>query len=110
MKLTISDVELAKMAKAVFTRAPNKKANVTLTAVEGSLILRSALGGTMQGAIITAAGEVVVPAQAFVKVVESFRGTGFIEINAGADGLRLNSFKMPVLSWNPVPMMPEEFR
>ncbi len=110
MKLTISSIELAKMVKAVFSRAPNKKAKVTLTAAEGRFILRSAAGGTMNGAIITAAGEVVVPAQAFCGVVESFRGTDFIEISAGSDGLRLNSFKMPVVSWNPSPVMPEEFQ
>lgn len=110
MKLTISAVQLHQMVKAVFPRVPQKKALVTVTLVDGSLILQTKDAGTVLGVISTANGEVIVSAKAFCGVVGTFQGTDFIEIEGSSDGLKFNAFKMPVLAWNPAPTMPKEFR
>lgn len=108
MKLTIATTEVETLMKRVFTRMPPKKDMLTITAVDGKLILQSKSVGSVCAANIIAQGEVKLPAKTFRQVLDTFSGAPELNIEASSAGLSLNLFKMPVSSFNPAPSVPSE--
>ena len=109
MKLTISAAEIERLMKGVFGRASTKKAVLKITAIDGKLILQSGNGGAATLAAVTSAGEVTLPAKSFSQVLDTYSPTDRLEIEGSAAGLRLNSLKMPISSWNASPTTPDGF-
>ena len=109
MNATIATTELQRLMKGTFFRVPTKSAVLTLTAIEGRLILCSGTGGASTAAAVTSPGEVTVSAKTFRKVLDTYEGTASVVLTASAAGLCINSFKMPISSWNPAPLVPDGF-
>lgn len=60
-------------------------------------------------ATIEREGQVSLPAKTFRKVLDTYAGVAELQIDGSAEGLKINAFKMPVLSWNPTPTQPAGF-
>ena len=109
MKLTIKPSQVEIALKAVFPRMPTKKAVLTITAIDGNLILGSASNRGAVETVIERPGQLQVPAQTFRKVLDTFAGVPELQIEGSANGLKINTFKMPVTAWNENPTRPPGF-
>ncbi len=107
MKLTIRRTELEKLMKGTFGRVPRAGQILTITVANGQIFFDSSDGGAGTLVEVQRRGEVQVPALGFRRVLDTFKGTPTPEIEGSADGLRLNSFRMPVSAWNPDAVLPE---
>ena len=109
MKITIKTKDVEAALKAVFARVPGKKAVLTITAIDGRLLLESANNAGAMSVTVEQAGQVTLPAKTFRKVLDTYAGAPELRLEADASGLRINAFKMPVTSWNPTPALPSGF-
>ncbi len=109
MKLTIKTTDVETTLKAVFPRMPTKKAVLTITAIDGKLIMESDNNGGAVEAAVEREGQVSIPAKTFRKVLDTYAGVAELQIDGSAEGLKINAFKMPVASWNPTPARPPGF-
>ena len=109
MRLAIPYSDLENLIKGVFPRVPPMKAVLRITAVQDKVILQS--GGSAAGLVtsVTRPGEVTLPAKTFRQIIATFAGEPVVELEAIESGLRINSFTMPVLSFNPAPELPDGF-
>jgi hypothetical protein len=61
-------------------------------------------------ALVFTDGAVTVSAKAFCEVLKTYKGTRVLVFEGGADGLRVQNFRMPVLAYNPAPKPPGDFQ
>ena len=109
MKFKISPAELHPLLKRAFQKAPGKKTPITITALDGKVYCESSDAATFGLAEVIVPGQVILPAKAFRQIIETYKSVAFIEFEGSAAGLRINSFKMPITSWNPVSKVPACF-
>jgi DNA polymerase III sliding clamp (beta) subunit (PCNA family) len=109
MRLTIPTTDLEAALKAVFLRRPSKKAMLSLTAIDGMLILESDNNAGAARVPVEQSGQVILPAKTFRDVLDTYKGVPELRVEADAGGLRINAFKISVSSWNPSPTRPAGF-
>ncbi|MDI1315602.1 hypothetical protein [Prosthecobacter sp.] len=91
---------LAGLIRKVYPAVPGKKETLKITAAHGQVAFQSSRGVARCEAEVLGAGEWTVPARTFRQVLDTFQGTASVSLEADANGMRLNSFKMPVSYWN----------
>ncbi len=101
--VTVPASMLGELIRKVFPAVPPQKEMLKITAGDGQITFQSTRGTASCGAFVVGAGEWSVPARTFRQVLDSFKGTPSVTLEADATGLKLNSFKMPVSHWNPPP-------
>jgi hypothetical protein len=60
-------------------------------------------------ALVFADGAVTLPAKSFRELLKTYKGTRFLTFEGGPDGLRIQTFRMPVLRYDPHPKAPADF-
>lgn len=108
MKITIPTTEMAKLMQGLFARVPAKKAILKISAADGKLVLQCA--GSVAGTSVkmVSPGEVTLAAKPFYQVLATFKSDPTIDLQGSPGVLRINSFTMPVSSFNAAPTLPSE--
>jgi DNA polymerase III sliding clamp (beta) subunit (PCNA family) len=106
MKFTIAPLALENLIKTACTARPKRKDNLTITATGNRLMVECNGTGSATDATVSAEGAFTVHAQTFRKVLDTYKGTPSLEFEANAEGLRIKTFRMPVLAYNPSPKPP----
>ena len=109
MHFKISQADLQSLLKRAFSKAPGKKTQLTITALDGNVYCETSDAGAFGPAVIIAPGQVALPAKAFRQIIDTYKTVASIEIEGSAISLRINSFKMPLTSWTPVAKVPASF-
>lgn len=109
MKLTVPTIGLEAALKAVFRRMPTKKAMLSLTAIDGMLILEWEDNAGVALVPVEQIGQVTLSAKTFRKILDTYKGVPELRVEADAGGLSINAFKISVASWNPSPVRPAGF-
>jgi DNA polymerase III sliding clamp (beta) subunit (PCNA family) len=105
MNLTIAPTQLESLTKAACSGRPKKKDNLTLTAINNRLSVECNGVVAVSDATVRVQGAVTLHAKSFRKVLDTFKGTPLLEIEASVDGLRIQNFRMGVVSYNPQPRL-----
>lgn len=106
LQVKLKAAAMQAVMKKVFPRAPVKKAVLSVTVKGGRLSLQS---GTQEASIAVDSqgqGQFALPAPAFANLLSTYPGETMLELEASGAGLRVNSFRTTVSSWNPSPTLP----
>ncbi|PYJ94868.1 MAG: hypothetical protein DME62_02585 [Verrucomicrobia bacterium] len=111
MKLTIGRRALQKLLKAVASRPGeadriNEEDTVTLWACAGRVFVECKDDNAGIEALVFENGAVTFPAKKFRTLLNTYKGTRSLTFEANADSLRVQTFWMPVLSYDPHPKPP----
>jgi len=111
MKFTIGRRALQTVLKAVASRPGeadkiSEEDAVTLSACAGRVFVKCK--GDVAGieALVFEDGAVTFPAKKFRTLLNTYKGTRSLTFEANADSLRVQTFWMPVLSYDPHPKPP----
>jgi hypothetical protein len=110
MKFTIARADLEHLLKAIVSRRRGAK-TLTLSACAARVFAEC--NGDVAGieALVFADGAVTLPAAGkFRDLLKTYKGTRFLTIDGGADGLRINNLWVPILSYDPRPKPPAHFQ
>lgn len=101
--LAISYASLKALMKKLFSGVPRKEAVLFMSVSRGKVAARcgAKLGST--DAETFGEGRISFQAASFCKILSTYEGESRLEIEGNAQGLRINSFKMPVIEWNNTP-------
>jgi hypothetical protein len=88
---------------------PGKADNFTLSACAARVFIE--FKGDVAGieALVFADGAVMLPAKGFRELLKTYKGTRFLNFEGNSDGLQIQTFRMPVLRYNPHPKPPADF-
>ena len=103
MKFTIAPIQLESLIKAACSARAKKKDNLTITAQQNRLLVECNGVIAASDAIVSANGAVTVHAKSFRKVLDTFKGTPLLEIEGDAQGLRIQNFRMGIISYDSKP-------
>jgi DNA polymerase III sliding clamp (beta) subunit (PCNA family) len=111
MKFTINRRALETLLKAVASRpgeaeTMTEEDTVVLSACAGRVFVECK--GDIAGiqALVYEDGAVTLPARKFRTLLKTYKGTHSLTFEANADGLRVQTFWMPVLGYDPHPKPP----
>ena len=109
MKFTMSLSDLETLLSAAGVSKPKKAETLTLSACAARVFVD--FQGDFAGIeeIVLSDGAVTVPAAKFSTLLKTYKGTRFLNIEGGPNGLKVQNFTMPVLAWNPQPDQPAHF-
>jgi hypothetical protein len=108
MNLTIAPTQLERLIKAACSGRTKKKDNLTLTAIKNRVSVECNGVVAVSVAVVRVQGAVTLHAKSLRKVLDTFKGTPLLEINGSADGLRIQNFRMGVVSYDPEPKLPPD--
>ena len=91
MKFTVALADLESLLKAVLSR-PRKDDTLILSACAGRVFIECKGDGAGIEALVLSDGAVTFPAQRFGDLLETYKGTGFLTFECGADGLHVQHF------------------
>jgi hypothetical protein len=108
MKFTIAVSDLASLLKAAVPR-PRTADTFTLSACAARVFVECK--GEVAGieALVFADGAVTLPARSFRELLKTYKGKRFLTFEADSDGLRIQTFRMKVLRYDPHPHPPAYF-
>jgi predicted methyltransferase len=106
MKFTIAPLQLESLIKAACSARAKKKDNLTITALKNRLSVECNVVVSSSDATVSVTGAVNVHAISFRKVLGTFKGTPLLEIEGNAKGLRIQNFRMGVVSYDSNPKLP----
>ena len=109
MKFTIALADLESLVKGAAISRPKKTDVFTLSACAARVFVESKGGVAGIEALVLSDGAVTLPAQKFGALLKTYKGTRFLNFDGNADGLQIQTFRMPVLSYNPHPKAPADF-
>ena len=109
MKFTIAPADLIMLLKSAGIIRPRKADAFTLSACAARVFVE--FKGDVSGVeeLVLSEGAVILPAQKFLSVLGTYKNTRFLNIEGGPNGLKIQSFTMSVLAWNPRPEPPAQF-
>jgi hypothetical protein len=110
MKFTIARANLEHLLKGIISRRRGAKP-LTLSACAARVFAEC--NGDVAGmeALVFTDGAVTLPAAGkFRDLLKTYKGTRFLTIEGGADGLRIKNLWMPILSYDPRPKPPADFQ
>ena len=110
MKFTIAYTDLETLLKGAGVSKPKKAETLTLSACAARVFVE--FQGDFAGIeeIVLSDGAVTLPAAKFSTLIKTYRGTRFLNIEGGSNGLKVQNYTMPVLAWNPQPQAPAQFQ
>ena len=108
MKFTIAPAQLESLIKAASSARTKKKDNLTLTALNNRLSVECNGVVAASDATVSVNGAVTVHAKSFRKVLDTFKGTPLLEFEGSAEGLRIQNFRMGIVSYDSNPKQPAE--
>ncbi|PYK39020.1 MAG: hypothetical protein DME60_10320 [Verrucomicrobia bacterium] len=113
MKFTIGRRALQTVLKAVASRPSeadkiSEEDAVTLSACAGRVFVKCK--GDVVGieAFVLEDGAVTLPAKKFLTLLNTYKGTRSLTLEGNVDGLRVQTFWMPLLGYDPHPEPPAE--
>jgi DNA polymerase III sliding clamp (beta) subunit (PCNA family) len=108
MKFTIAPKQLESLIKAACSARAKKKDNLTITALQNRLSVECNGIVATSDANVTDKGAVTVHAKSFRKVLATFQGAPLLEFEGNAEGLRMQNFRMGIVSYEAKPRMPAD--
>lgn len=110
MKLKIALADLEMLLKGAGISAPKKDDEFTLSACAGGIFVE--FKGEVAGieALVFLEGAVVLPARNFQRLLKTYKGTKFLNLEGSPNCLKIQNFTMPVFSWNSKPDPPADFQ
>ena len=109
MKFTIALSDLESLIKGAGISRPKKKDVFTLSACVGRVFVESKGGVAGIETLVLYDGAVTLPAQKFSALLKTYKGTRFLNFEGSADGLQIQTFRMPVLDYDAHPKPPADF-
>ena len=109
MKFTIARLDLENLVKAASPARARKSDTITLTAFGSRVFVDNRGVVAAMDVAVMADGAVTLPAKAFRKVLDTYKGTRLLEFEASAEGLRIQTFRMSALSFDSKPKPPADF-
>src|SRR5262245_29772063 len=108
MNFTIALKDLKILLKAVDLDRPGSH-TLTLSACAARVFVECK--GEVAGieALVLFEGAVDLPAQKFRNLLKTYKGARFLSFDGSPDGLRVKTFWMPVLAYDPSPKPPANF-
>jgi hypothetical protein len=110
MQFTIALADLESLLKGAGISRPKKSDVFTLSACAARVFVESKGGVAGIEALVLSDGAVTLPSQKFGDVLKTYKGTRFLNFEGSAAGLQIQTFRMPILSYNPRPTPPADFR
>ncbi|MBA3350887.1 MAG: hypothetical protein H0U23_00405 [Blastocatellia bacterium] len=110
MKFTIATADIESLSRGAGVSRPRKTDTLKLFACAARVFVESKDGVAGIEALVLADGAVSLPAKSFSSVLKTYKGTKFLNFDGSSDGLRINAFTMPVLSYDPTPIPPADFQ
>lgn len=110
MKFTVSFADLQTLLKSAGVTRPRKAEVLTLSACAARVFVD--FKGDVAGieALVLSDGAATVSADKFVTLIKTYKGTRSLSFEGGPEGLKVQSFRMPILGWNPDPKPPTAFQ
>ena len=106
MKFTIAPLALENLIKAACSARSRKADNLTITALGNRVLVECKGTGAASDAAVSVEGAVTVHAKSFRQVLDTYKGTGSLEFEASAEGLRIQNFRMGIVSYDAKPKSP----
>jgi hypothetical protein len=110
MKFTIARQDLELLLKGAGISRPKKTDVFTLFACAGRVFIVTKDGVAGIEALVLSDGAVELPSQKFHALLKTYKGTRFLNFEADADRLQIETFQMPVLKYTKDPKAPGEFQ
>ena len=110
MKFLIAFPDLQALLKNAGMSRPKKTETFILSACASRVFVefRGVVAGIEM--LVLSDGAVELPAHNFPALIKTYKGTRFLNFVGSANGLKIQSFTMPVISWNPRPRPPADFK
>ena len=97
--LTMRAGELVQLVKTASAGRVGKKDSIKFIATATGVAVQSGKGHAYQAAFVLGEGSWAVSLDVMIKALQSYAPATPLTIEADAGGMRINSFKMPVLAW-----------
>lgn len=110
MKFTIALTDLETLLRGAAVSRPKKTDTLKLSACAARVFVESKDGVAGIEALVLADGAVTLPAKSFGSVLKTYKGTKFLNFHGSSDGLQINAFRMPIISYDPTPIAPGDFQ
>jgi hypothetical protein len=110
MKFTIALADLEMLFNAADVKRPRKKETFLLSACAARVFVQTRGGVAGIETLVLSDGAVTLPFKKFREVLKTYKGTKFLTFEAGAGGLQIQNFHMPVLGFDPSPVPPADFQ
>lgn len=106
MKFLIALTELETLLKSAGVTRPKKTDVLILSACASRVFIefKGDVAGTEMA--VLSDGAVTLPAQKFLMLLKTYKGTRFLNFEGSPTSLRIQNFTMPILAWNPNPLPP----
>lgn len=110
MKFLIAFTEIETLLKSSGVTRPKKADILTLSACAERVFVECK--GDVAGIemIVLSEGAVTLPAQKFLMLIKTYKGTRALNFEGGPISLKIQNFTMPILAWNPNPKPPANFK
>jgi hypothetical protein len=109
MRFTIAIADLESLLKGAGISRPKKTDVFTLSACAARVFVETKDGVAGIEALVLSDGAVTLPSQKFSAVLKTYKGKRFLNFEGNASGLQIQTFRMPVLRYNPHPKPPADF-
>jgi len=109
MKFTIAFAEIETLLKNAQVTRPKKKDVLILSTCAARVFVE--FRGEVAGLEVPvfSEGAVSLPAQKFLMLIKTYKGTPSLNFEGGPTSLKIQNFTMPILAWNPQPIPPAGF-
>jgi hypothetical protein len=110
MKFTVALNDFEALLRGAGVSRPKKTDTLKLSACAARVFIETKDGVAGIEALVLADGAVTLPTKSFAAVLKTYKGTKFLNFDASVDALQINSFRMPVLSYDRAPTPPADFQ
>ncbi|MEI8309335.1 MAG: hypothetical protein WCH98_01125 [Verrucomicrobiota bacterium] len=110
MKFLIAFTEIETLLKSAGVTRPKTAEVLTISACAARVFVE--FRGDVAGIelIALSEGAVTLPAQKFLMLIKTYKGTRNLNFEGGPTSLKIQNFTMPILAWNPNPKPPANFK
>lgn len=109
MKFTIALTDLETLLRGAGVSRPKRTDALKLSACAARVFIETKDGVAGIEALVLADGAVTLPTKSFAAVLKTYKGTKFLNCEGNSASLQINTFRMPVLSYDPAPIPPADF-
>ena len=110
VKFTIALADLETLLRGAGVSRPKKTDTLKLSACAARAFVETKDGVAGIEALVLADGAVILPTKNFAAVLKTYKGTKFLNFDGSSGGLQINTFRMPVLSYDLSPTPPADFQ
>jgi hypothetical protein len=109
MKFLIAFSEIETLLKNAQVTRPKKKDVLILSAGAARVFVEFRGDAAGLEVPVLSEGAVTLPAQKFLMLIKTYKGTPSLTFEGGPNSLKIQNFTMPILAWNPQPITPAGF-